>query len=67
MTYGWTIPEVDEVEMPMIMTLLEQIGEMPSADLLANAQQKAAIESARREQQAAMSGLQIKKGRVRRK
>lgn len=67
MTYKWTIDEVDAVEMPMIHVLLEQIGQTPPQDLLANAQLKAQIETAKREQQASIGSMPIVKGKVRRR
>lgn len=67
MTYKWTIPEVDEVEMPMIHALLEQIGEIPPHDFLANAQIKAQAERIDRERQSALATLPTKKGSVRRR
>jgi hypothetical protein len=51
----------------MIHTLLEQIGETPPQDLLANAQIKAQIEKGRREQQSTLAGLPTVKGKVRRR
>ena len=61
------MPEVDEVDLPMIHVLLEQIGETPPHDFLANAQIKAQIESAKREQQSAFATLPVVKGKVRRR
>ena len=67
MTYKWTIAECDALELPMIHTLLAQIGETPPQDLLSNAQVKAQAEMAKREQKSAMAGLPIVKGKVRRR
>lgn len=53
--------------MPMIHVLLEQIGETPPQDFLANAQFKAQVEHAKREQMGAAAGLPIVKGKVRRR
>ncbi len=67
MTYKWTIPEVDQVEMPMIHVLLGQIGETPPQDFLANAQLKAQVERAKQEQRSSLAGLPIVKGKVKRR
>lgn len=51
----------------MLFCLLEQIGEMPPQDFLANAQVKAARENVRREQLGALAGFGAVKGRVKRR
>ena len=67
MTYKWTMPELDEVEMPMIFCLIDQIGETPPHDFLANAQMKAAQRKAMQDQKSALGQIGVTKGKVRRK
>lgn len=67
LTYKWTIDEVDKLEMPMIVCLLEQIGETPPSDLLDNAEVKAAQLKAERDKLSAIQSLGTVKGKVRRR
>ncbi len=53
--------------MPMIVCLLEQIGETPPSDLLDNAQVNAARLNAEREKIGAMQAIGTVKGTVRRR
>lgn len=51
----------------MIFCLMEEIGESPPQDFLANAQIKAAIQKQEREKMSAVSTFKSEKGKVKRR
>ena len=58
---------MDDLELPMMFCLLEEMREIPPADFLANAQLQAQVKKAKGEQKQTLGELGAKKGKVRRK
>jgi len=58
---------VDDLELPMMFCLLEEMKEIPPADFLANAQLQAQVRKAKGEQKQTLGELGAVKGKVRRK
>lgn len=58
---------MDELSLPMVFCLLDEIGELPPSDFFDNAQAKAQREAMNREKKTALGSFSTVKGKVRRR
>jgi hypothetical protein len=61
------MPEVDDVDLPMLFCLMDEIGETPPQDFLANAEIKARIRKSEQEKKSSLQSFEMERGKVRRR
>lgn len=66
MTYGWTIQNINEITLPEILALLNQIKEMPPADIILQSILKSQAPKPL-DQQIGKMGVPVRKGKVKRR